>query len=194
MPRTCGTPPPSSSAPTTATTSATNGRPGAPGDDTAADIWGKPMVPQFEPLGHTPLMIHWPNRDRGQTPIAIDALTTNVDINATIADVFGVSSRAPHARAFAGSAAHRRGRLDPRLGDRRRLRQLGPGDRRSPEVRAGARRLQLPAVDVVEPLVDHARAQGPRGLHEVPESRPARDARLHARLRRAGDPPTVRTR
>ncbi len=33
---------------------------GAPGDDTVADIWGKPMVPQFEPLGHTPLMIHWP--------------------------------------------------------------------------------------------------------------------------------------
>ncbi len=66
---------------------------GAPGDDTVADIWGKPMVPQFEPLGHTPLMIHWPRtRDWGQTPIAIDALTTNVDINATIADVFGVST------------------------------------------------------------------------------------------------------
>lgn len=61
---------------------------GAPGADTTADIWGKPMVPQFEPLGHTPLMIHWP----GSTPRRIDALTTNVDINATIADAFGVEA------------------------------------------------------------------------------------------------------
>ena len=75
---------------------------GAPGDGTKADIWGKPSVPQFEPLGHTPLMIHWPgHRDRGQTPIAIDALTTNVDINATIADVFGVSaSHRTHGRSM----------------------------------------------------------------------------------------------
>jgi arylsulfatase A-like enzyme len=60
---------------------------GAPGDD-ASDIWGKPAIPQFEPLGHTPLMIHWP----GVTPRRVDALTTNVDINATIADAFGVEA------------------------------------------------------------------------------------------------------
>lgn len=67
---------------------------GAPGDDTLADIWGKPMVPQFEPLGHTPLMIHWPGHlECGLTPIEIGALTTNVDINATIADIFGVKAR-----------------------------------------------------------------------------------------------------
>ncbi len=70
---------------------------GAPGldagVDTRADIWGKPMVPQFEPLGHTPLMIHWPH-NRGQTPfVRVDALTTNVDINATIADIFGVEAK-----------------------------------------------------------------------------------------------------
>ncbi len=66
---------------------------GAPGDDSVSDLWGKPMVPQFEPLGHTPLMIHWPRDARGQTPgVTIDALTTNVDINATIADVFGVTA------------------------------------------------------------------------------------------------------
>jgi arylsulfatase A-like enzyme len=58
---------------------------GAPGED-ATDIWGKPAIPQFEPLGHTPLMVHWP----GTSPRRIDALTTNVDINATIADAFGV--------------------------------------------------------------------------------------------------------
>ena len=60
---------------------------GHPGEEASADIWGKPMVPQFEPLGHTPLMIHWPGREGGSE---IDALTTNVDLNATIADVFGV--------------------------------------------------------------------------------------------------------
>lgn len=49
------------------------------------DIWGKPGVPQYEPLGHTPLMIHWPGREGGGT---CDALTTNVDLFATIADVF----------------------------------------------------------------------------------------------------------
>ena len=61
---------------------------GLPGDTTRNDIWGKPAVPQFEPLGHTPLMIHWP----GKAPGTCDALTTNVDLNATIADAFGVSA------------------------------------------------------------------------------------------------------
>ena len=60
---------------------------GMPGDDARHDLWGKPGVPQFEPLGHTPLMIRWP----GRAPGRCDALTTNVDINATIADTFGVT-------------------------------------------------------------------------------------------------------
>jgi arylsulfatase A-like enzyme len=51
------------------------------------DIWGKPAVPQFEPLGHTPLLIHWPGAQGGTS---CGALTTNVDLHATIADVFGV--------------------------------------------------------------------------------------------------------
>lgn len=63
---------------------------GAPGDETRVDVWGKPMVPQFEPLGHTPLMIHWPGAAEGGE---IDALTTNVDLNATIADAFGVAPK-----------------------------------------------------------------------------------------------------
>ena len=52
------------------------------------DIWGKPMVPQFEPLGHMPLFVAWPGVDGGGT---CDALTTAVDLHATIADVFGVT-------------------------------------------------------------------------------------------------------
>lgn len=49
------------------------------------DIWGKPAVPQYEPLGHTPLFVHWPGVEGGGV---CDALTTNVDLFATIADVF----------------------------------------------------------------------------------------------------------
>ena len=52
------------------------------------DIFGKPGVPHYEPLGHTPLMIAWP----GVEPRRTQALTTNVDIYATLADVFGVAS------------------------------------------------------------------------------------------------------
>src|SRR5574341_1886436 len=50
------------------------------------DIWGKPGVPVFEPLGHIPLMIAWPGVEAGE----VDALTTLVDIFATLADIFGV--------------------------------------------------------------------------------------------------------
>jgi arylsulfatase A-like enzyme len=50
------------------------------------DIWGKPRVPQYETLGHTPLMIASPGVEAKE----IDALTTNVDIHATLADLFGV--------------------------------------------------------------------------------------------------------
>ncbi len=52
------------------------------------DIWGKPSVPQFEPLGHTPLLIRWP----GVAASTSDALTTNVDLHATLADVFGTTT------------------------------------------------------------------------------------------------------
>jgi len=52
------------------------------------DIFGKPGVPHYEPLGHTPLFIRWP----GVPHKRIDALTTNVDIHATLMDLFGVES------------------------------------------------------------------------------------------------------
>ena len=63
------------------------------------DIWGKPAVPQFEPLGHTPLLVAWPGARPGTT---VDALTTNVDLHATIADVFGVTPQhRTHGRSLA---------------------------------------------------------------------------------------------
>jgi arylsulfatase A-like enzyme len=74
---------------------------GAPGTDERRDIWGKPGVPQFEPLGHTPLMIHWPTGDGATAATTIDALTTNVDLHATIADVFGVeAAHRTHGRSL----------------------------------------------------------------------------------------------
>ncbi len=48
------------------------------------DIWGKPGVPVYEPLGHIPLFVAWP----GQAPRDVDALTTSVDIHATLVDMF----------------------------------------------------------------------------------------------------------
>jgi arylsulfatase A-like enzyme len=54
------------------------------------DIWGKPGVMQYEPIGHMPLLVHWPGVTGGSVS---DALTTAVDVHATIADVFGVTTR-----------------------------------------------------------------------------------------------------
>ena len=63
------------------------------------DIWGKPGVPQYEPLGHTPLLIHWPEVAGGGT---CDALTTNVDIHATICDAYDVrAEHQTHGRSMA---------------------------------------------------------------------------------------------
>jgi arylsulfatase A-like enzyme len=53
------------------------------------DIWGKPGCPVYQTLGHIPLMIRCP----GVAPGVNEALTTAVDIFATLADVFGVTLR-----------------------------------------------------------------------------------------------------
>ncbi len=50
------------------------------------DIFGKPGVPHYQPMAHTPLLIRWP----GQGHRKVTALTTNVDIHATLCDVFDV--------------------------------------------------------------------------------------------------------
>ena len=157
------------------------------------DIWGKPGVMQYEPLGHIPLLVHWPGVVGGSE---CGALTTNVDLHATIADLFGVgvgSSSAPrHGRSLVPLLNGRRER-GARLGHRRRLRQLGAGHRRPAQVRPRCGRRQLPVVDVVEPLVDHAGAR-PGGSGAPAAAGPARPAGLHARHRRPGHLPALRTR
>lgn len=71
------------------------------------DIWGKPAVPLFEPILHTPLFVWWPGADGGggaaatSSPRSIDALTTNVDLHATLCSLFGVTPRhTTHGRSM----------------------------------------------------------------------------------------------
>lgn len=52
------------------------------------DAWGKPAVPLYEPLLHTPLLMWWPGVSDHQREVT--ALTTNVDVHATVCDLFGV--------------------------------------------------------------------------------------------------------
>ncbi len=52
------------------------------------DTFGKPGSPIWRELGHVPLMIRWPGRPAGRT----DALTTTVDLHATLCDVFGIEA------------------------------------------------------------------------------------------------------
>jgi arylsulfatase A-like enzyme len=61
------------------------------------DIWGKPGVPLYETLGHTPLLIAHPSVPPG----TCDALTANVDLHATLQDLFGVQSpQRTHGRSL----------------------------------------------------------------------------------------------
>ena len=53
------------------------------------DAWGKPQLPIYEIMGHTPLMIAWPGKGAGE----ISALTTTVDIHATLLDIFGCEAK-----------------------------------------------------------------------------------------------------
>ncbi len=53
------------------------------------DAWGKPPFPVYETMGHIPLFVRWP----GVEPKTVDALTTSVDLAATIVDAFGASYR-----------------------------------------------------------------------------------------------------
>ena len=61
------------------------------------DVWGKPGIPVYKPLGHIPMFIAWP----GAAPGTNDALTTSTDIHATLASVFGVEVRhTAHGRSL----------------------------------------------------------------------------------------------
>ena len=153
------------------------------------DIFGKPGVPHYEPLGHTPLMIAWPGVAHRRTP----ALTTNVDIYATIADIFGVTSEhRTHGHSMVplvtGTAQHIR---DWALaGVYGRWVHVIDGARKYARAPVNADNLPLSMWSnrwSTMPVHGDARSQA-----AAPE--PQRVSRLHAGLRRAGDPPTVQAR
>ncbi len=50
-------------------------------------MWGKPSVPVHPEMGHIPLLVAWP----GSAPRDCGALTTTVDLHATLCAVFGVA-------------------------------------------------------------------------------------------------------
>lgn len=52
------------------------------------DLFGKPGVPLYEPMSHIPLLVAWP----GAPARTVGALTTTVDLHATLCDLFGVSA------------------------------------------------------------------------------------------------------
>ncbi len=59
--------------------------------------WGKPAVPVRPEMGHIPLLVAWP----GVAPAECGALTTTVDIHATLCDSFGVTpTHRTHGRSL----------------------------------------------------------------------------------------------
>ncbi len=61
------------------------------------DVFGKPGVPLYQVMSHIPLLVAWP----GQPARTVDALTTTVDLHATLCDVFGVTpSHRTHGRSM----------------------------------------------------------------------------------------------
>jgi arylsulfatase A-like enzyme len=70
------------------------------------DLFGKPSVPLYPEMSHVPLLVAWPGRPPGD----VHALTTTVDLFATLCDVFGVEpEHRTHGRSLvpllAGAAA-----------------------------------------------------------------------------------------
>ncbi len=61
------------------------------------DTFGKPSIPIFQTMGLLPLMIHWPGVEAGEC----DALTSTVDIFATLTDMFDVQpTNETHGRSL----------------------------------------------------------------------------------------------
>ncbi|MFT3854404.1 MAG: sulfatase [Ilumatobacteraceae bacterium] len=61
------------------------------------DIVGKPAAPLYDVMSRIPMLVAWP----GLAPARVDALTTTVDLHATLCDVFGVSpTHRTHGRSI----------------------------------------------------------------------------------------------
>ena len=154
------------------------------------DIWGKPGVPIYEPLGHIPLLVAWP----GRRPGACDALTTSVDLLATLRRPVR-RRRRPHARTARRCVPLRRRHrvVGPRV---RAVRRVGP--RGAPVTDGRASTSARPAARTRRCRCGRTAGRRCR-VHGVPEIRlpPPDDravARPHAGLDHPGDPPAVPAR
>ena len=149
------------------------------------DIWGKPGVPAYEPLGHIPLMISWP----GVKPGTVSALTTTSDIFATLVDLFGVEAKHRTQGSSLLPLIHGEAKSYQRLRPVRRLGARGAPARRSLQVLASACGLKRADLNVVQPLVDDADpvTPGPSPTRAGQPRVPGQDARL----RGARDPAAV---
>jgi len=147
------------------------------------DIWGKPAVPVYEPLGHTPLLVAWP----GVTPGARDALTTNVDLYATIADLFGVApSHRTHGRSLRPVLAdHRASVRDHAL--------AGVWGREVQIVTASGQKYARAPVDENTPLSMWSNRWSTMPLHAAPDLRlPRPDGRARLDRMPGSDVPVIR--
>ena len=132
--------------------------------------WGKPQVPVYPEMGHIPLLISWP----GASLRTSDALTTTVDLHATLCDVFGVTpEHTTHGRSLVplldGTSEH-----GARMGTLRNLGSRSARRRRDAHVCQGSGRDESPTVDVLESMVDDAGARLPR--HSSTSARQTRGA------------------
>ncbi|MFB6174059.1 MAG: sulfatase-like hydrolase/transferase [Halobacteriales archaeon] len=57
---------------------------------------GKPGAPLYDVLAHTPLFVHHPEADGGR----VDALTSAVDLYATVLDALGIEGERRHSRSL----------------------------------------------------------------------------------------------
>ena len=116
------------------------------------DIWGKPAVPIYEPLGHTPLLIAMPGVGARNCGHAHHQRRYLRDARGN----FRRRDEASHARALDAPAHNRRGRFDSRLGAGGNMGTRDSFDRRRSEVCARAGRRQRAAQPVVESMVHDA--------------------------------------
>ena len=157
-------------------------------------IWGKPAVPLYGPMMHLPLLVCWPGLPPERQGSTVDALTTSVDIHATIADVFDVADEVEHR-------THGRSLVPLLEGQRTAVRQWALAGVWGREVQVvgdrGAIRYSRAPTGDNAPLAMWSNRWSTMPVHAFPQiaapaSRQAGCARHHARLRCAGDPPAVR--
>jgi arylsulfatase A-like enzyme len=146
------------------------------------DAFGKPGIAVHRELGHIPLLISWP----GVAPRASDALTTAVDLHATLVDVFGVApAHRTHGRSLAPVLTGARDAVREHL--------LCGYWGRDVEVIDVARRYSRAPVEGNAPLTMWSNRWSTMPIHALPELRlPRPDRRASLDFMPGSDVPVIR--